>query len=383
MSLSDVAVPINGDAEQRFESGNENLGQFGTRSMLYEKELETLRPHYEAARERLEKRKDNAMEPWKPGLGIGGGWRNVGYVSQVISAGAEILRDGKILMLAGTVEQGQGPTTQFAQIGADAMGIPVRLVEVKLGDTSEANYPVPTFSSITTVATGRAVMMAAEKLSDLLKENAARILECDAAALSLNANGVGGDAGHLTYAEIAAWMDENGQDRRCSADLNWNGEAPNILYGYNVGLMELDVNTETGEIRLLHHVNVCDPGTVINPLAVEGQVDGGISFGVGFALKESFHPDKPPTLVDYGLPTTMDVPEKVTRVFVDDPLERGPFGAKSMAEHPGISPIPAIINAIANATGGARVRDIPATPDRVKSAIKANRGIVKIPNPLS
>ena len=360
-----------------------HIGQKMHEHMLYEKELETLRPHYEAARERLEKRKDNAMEPWKPGLGIGGGWRNVGYVSQVISAGAEILRDGKILMLAGTVEQGQGPTTQFAQIGADAMGIPVRLVEVKLGDTSEANYPVPTFSSITTVATGRAVMMAAEKLSDLLKENAARILECDAAALSLNANGVGGDAGHLTYAEIAAWMDENGQDRRCSADLNWNGEAPNILYGYNVGLMELDVNTETGEIRLLHHVNVCDPGTVINPLAVEGQVDGGISFGVGFALKESFHPDKPPTLVDYGLPTTMDVPEKVTRVFVDDPLERGPFGAKSMAEHPGISPIPAIINAIANATGGARVRDIPATPDRVKAAIKANRGIVKIPNPLS
>ena len=72
----------------------------------------------------------------------------------------------------------------------------------------------------------------------------------------------------------------------------------------------------------------------------------------------------------YGLPTTKDVPIEVTRLFVEDPLERGPFGAKSMAEHPGISPIPAIINGIANATG-ARVRDIPATPDRVKAAIEA------------
>jgi aldehyde oxidoreductase len=76
----------------------------------------------------------------------------------------------------------------------------------------------------------------------------------------------------------------------------------------------------------------------------------------------------------------MNVPNTVTRLFVEDPFERGPFGAKSVAEHPGISPIPAIINAIANATGGARVRDIPATPRRVLDAIETNRGIVKLPS---
>lgn len=358
-----------------------HIGQKMTEHVNYEKEIEALRPHYEAAVNRLEDRRANAMEPWAPGLGIGGGWRNIGYVSQIVSAGAEIRMDGTFLILAGTVEQGQGPTTQFAQIGADTLEVPVDLVNVRLGDTQEANFPVPTFSSITTVATGRAVQMAAESLRTLVLESAASILQASEPDLALTEAAVSGSDGvEVTFSQIAEYLEENGISRRCRGDLNWNGEAPNILYGYNLGLMELDVNTETGDIKLKNHVNVCDPGTVVNPLAVEGQVDGGVSFGVGFALTESFHPDNPPTLVGYGLPTTMNVPESVTRVFVEDPLERGPFGAKSVAEHPGISPIPAIINAIANATGGARVRDIPATPKRVLDAIEANRGVVKLPS---
>ena len=150
--------------------------------------------------------------------------------------------------------------------------------------------------------------------------------------------------------------------------LDWDGEMPNILYGYNAGIMELDVNVETGKVRLLNHINACDPGTPVNPQALEGQVDGAVAFGCGFALTESFHPDDPPTLEGYGLPTTKDIPENITRLFVTEPFERGPFGAKSMAEHPGISPIPGIVNAIARATG-ARVYEIPATPDRVLGAI--------------
>lgn len=359
-----------------------HIGQEMTEHVNYEKEIEALRPQYEAARSRLEDRRANAMEPWLPGLGIGGGWRNVGYVSQVISAGAEILPDGAFLILAGTVEQGQGPTTQFAQIGADALQVPVNLVSVRLGDTQEANFPVPTFSSITTVATGRAVQMAAENLRAMLFETAAEILKVPQDDLKMTAAGLATSGGiGISFGRIAAYLDEQSRSRRCRGDLNWNGEAPNILYGYSLGFIELDVNTQTGAVKLKNHVNVCDPGTIINPLAVEGQVDGGIAFGVGFALKEAFHPDNPPTLVAYGIPNTADVPDSVTRLYIEDPLERGPYGAKSMAEHPGISPIPAIINAIANATGGARVRDIPATPDRVLAAIEKNRGIVRLPSP--
>ena len=91
------------------------------------------------------------------------------------------------------------------------------------------------------------------------------------------------------------------------------GEAPTMLYGYNAGLVELDVNTETGAVRLLSRTNVCDPGTRINPQAVDGQIDGAIAFGIGFALSERFHPDNPAALEGYGLPSTKNVPAHVTR----------------------------------------------------------------------
>ncbi|MGI9451713.1 MAG: xanthine dehydrogenase family protein molybdopterin-binding subunit, partial [Geminicoccaceae bacterium] len=350
-----------------------HFGQELTESVTMVKELEMLRPHYEEARLRLEKRRAEAEGPWQPGLGMGSGWRNIGYLKTTISAGCELDEDGKVHAMAGTVEQGQGPTTQFAQIAADAVGVSMSAMRVTLGDTEAAPYPVPTFSSISTVGTGKAVQMAAEKLREKVLAVAAELLQSQPSKLSIK-----GDAAfvtdkpdiQVTLKEIAAHFEQTGQSSLSEAEIKWTGEAPTILYGYNAGFIELDVNTETGQVRLLNHVNVIDPGTRINPQAVDGQIDGAVAFGIGFALSERFHPDNPATLEGYGLPSTRSIPPTITRLYVEDPLERGPFGAKSMAEHPGISPIPAIINAIANATG-ARVRDIPATPDKVKEALAA------------
>lgn len=335
------------------------------------KELEMLKPHYDEAKARLEERRATTEAPWQPGLGMGSGWRNIGYLKTSITAGAELTDDGKVHVMAGTVEQGQGPTTQFAQIAADQIGVAMSEMKVTLGDTEAAPYPVPTFSSISTVGTGKAVQMAAEKLADKIQAAAAEMLQSSPDSLVTKGDRVFLAANSdvsVTLAEIAQHFAETNQSSLSESEIPWSGEAPTILYGYNTGLMELDVNTETGAVRLLNHVNVCDPGTRINPQAVDGQIDGAIAFGVGFALSERFHPDNPATLEGYGFPSTKSVPQKVTRLYVEDPLERGPFGAKSMAEHPGISPIPAIINAIANATG-ARVRDIPATPDRILQAL--------------
>ncbi len=349
-----------------------HFGQELTEHVSMLKELEMLRPHYDAAKERLAERRATAEGAWKPGLGVGSGWRNLGYVKTTISAGCKIDDDGRIHIMAGTVEQGQGPTTQFAQIAADAVGVPMDRVRVTIGDTGAAPYPVPTFSSISTVGTGKAVQLAAEGLLEKLADAAGELLQCSPDDVSIE----GGFAAvshspeiRVALEDIARHLKQTGQSNLAESALNWNGEAPTILFGYNAGLMELDVNTDTGQVRLLNHVNVCDPGTKVNPLAVEGQVDGGIAFGIGFSLSERFHPDNPATFEGYGLPSTKDIPPNVTRLFVDDPLERGPFGAKSMAEIPGISPIPAIINAIANATG-ARVQDIPATPSVVKAALQ-------------
>jgi CO/xanthine dehydrogenase Mo-binding subunit len=348
-----------------------HFGQTLNEHVSMVKELELLKPHYEAAKIRLEVRRANAESPWMPGLGMGSGWRNIGYLKTSITAGAELTELVEVHVMAGTVEQGQGPTTQFAQIAADQIGVSMSEMKVTLGDTDAAPYPVPTFSSISTVGTGKAVQMAAEKLKDKLLEGAAEMLQSSKDNLKVKGNKIFLTAfpdTAVTLTEIAQHFAVTNQSSLSEAEIPWSGEAPTILYGYNTGLMELDVNTETGAVRLLNHVNVCDPGTRINPQAVDGQIDGAIAFGVGFALSERFHPDNPATLEGYGLPSTKRIPSNVTRLYVEDPLERGPFGAKSMAEHPGISPIPAIINGIANATG-ARVRDIPATPDRVLQAL--------------
>jgi len=348
-------------------------GQTLTESVSMIKELETLKPYYEEAKKRIRKRKAEATETLRPGLGVACGWRNIGYLKTTISAGCELDGNGMVHVMAGTVEQGQGPTTQFAQIAADSIGVPLEFVRVTLGDTLNAHYPVPTFSSITTVGTGKAVQIASEMLRGRICHAASEILNVDKSLLKVQNDFVRLSSNaetEISFKEIAKYFEKKGEKILSESEIKWSGEAPTILYGYSAGLIELEVNIKTGQVILLNHVNVCDPGTRINPDAVDGQIDGAISFGVGFALSEKFHPDNPPTLKDYGLVSINQIPKEVTRLYVEEPLERGPFGAKSMAEHPGLSITPAIVNAIADATG-AWIFDIPATPDRVKAKISA------------
>jgi CO/xanthine dehydrogenase Mo-binding subunit/aerobic-type carbon monoxide dehydrogenase small subunit (CoxS/CutS family) len=348
-------------------------GQTLTESVSMVKELEVLKPYYEEAKQRMKKRRAKISGTWRPGLGVACGWRNIGYLKTTISAGCELDDNGMIHVMAGTVEQGQGPTTQFAQIAADAVGVSMKSVRVTLGDTSSAHYPVPTFSSITTVGTGKAVQMAAEILRERICYASAEMLNVEQSQIIVendHARLISNPEVEVSLVEVARHFMEKGEDSLSESEIKWSGEAPTILYGYNAGLIELEVNIKTGQVILLNHVNVCDPGTRINPDAVDGQIDGAIAFGIGFALSEKFHPDNPPTLKDYGLVSINQIPKEVTRLYVEDPLERGPFGAKSMAEHPGLSITPAIVNGIADATG-AWVCDIPATPDRVRANMSA------------
>jgi CO/xanthine dehydrogenase Mo-binding subunit len=194
----------------------------------------------------------------------------------------------------------------------------------------------------------------------------------------------------IAFAEIGARFDAGGLPRRREGTFVYEGraadnsvatgggtgrdmsptddDAPDMVYGFNAAIAELEVNEETGQVRLLKIVNAADPGTIISPQAVQGQIDGGLAFGIGTALSEAFHPDKPPTLRQYGLPTTRDIAPEVTSLYIEEPCPRGPYGAKSVAEMSVIAPVPAIINAIADATGR-RVREIPATPDRVRATL--------------
>ena len=156
--------------------------------------------------------------------------------------------------------------------------------------------------------------------------------------------------------------------RMCSVGFGDKKEKPDILYGYNAGVVELEVNINTGQTRVLKIINASDPGTIINPQALEGQVEGAVAFGIGIALSESFNSGKKQNFREYGLPRIKDIPEILEPIFVEDPLQKGPFGAKSAGEMPLISVVPAIINALSDATSK-RIRELPATPEVVCSSL--------------
>ena len=201
-----------------------HFGQTLTEHVSMVKELELLRPHYDRARARLEKRRAETEGAWRPGIGVGSGWRNIGYLKTTISAGCELDEDGKIHVMAGTVEQGQGPSTQFSQIAADAVGVSMAQLRVTLGDTGAAPYPVPTFSSVSTVGTGKAVEMAAIKLRDKLLDAAAELLQTEPARIS-----IAGDRAHIaetpdvcvSLAEIARYFEQSGQSSLSEAEIKW------------------------------------------------------------------------------------------------------------------------------------------------------------------
>ena len=368
-----------------------HLGQVMHDSVNIKAELEALREPWSTVQ--LGGSDSNSGE-WKRGVGLGCGWRNITYVSMPdITAGAELMVDGRVEVLAGSVEQGQGCISQFAQIASEAMALPLDSVVVTIGDTQRAPYPVPTFSSITTLVTGKAVLNAVQALREAITTTAAEMLETSEEDIGVEdgfAFSKKKPNSMIAFTEVGEAFDTQGLPRRREGTFVYEGrttdnsvatgggigkdystgdsDAPDMVYGFNAAIAELEVNEKTGQVRLLKIVNAADPGTMINPQAVQGQIDGGVAFGVGTALSEEFHPENQPTLRKYGLPTTRDAAYDLESLYIEDPCPRGPFGAKSVAEMSVIAPVPAIINAIADATGH-RVNHIPATPHRVRTAL--------------
>jgi len=159
-----------------------------------------------------------------------------------------------------------------------------------------------------------------------------------------------------TYDPPTLPLDENGQG------------APYAQYGYAAHLALVEVDTKLGTTRVLHIVAAHDVGCAINPLLVEGQVQGGVAQGLGMALMEEYLPGRTENLHDYLMPTFGDVPP-IETLIIEEPDAHGPYGAKGLGEHALIPTAPAILNAIGRATG-ARLRKLPVTPARLRAALK-------------
>jgi aldehyde oxidoreductase len=143
---------------------------------------------------------------------------------------------------------------------------------------------------------------------------------------------------------------------------------PYAVYGYGAQIAELEVDLKLGTVKLLKITAAHDVGKAINPLLVEGQIEGGIAQGIGMALMEEYIPGRTENLHDYLIPTIGDVPP-IEHILIEVPDPEGPFGAKGLGEHVLIPTAPAILNAIRHATG-VLITKVPATPTRIRAAIR-------------
>jgi CO/xanthine dehydrogenase Mo-binding subunit len=275
----------------------------------------------------------------------------------------------------GAVDIGQGANTVIAQIFADALGVALARIELVGPDTDLTPDAGKTSASRQTYVSGNAARLAGEALRAkvlrlgnvsgeamialgageiVLKEAGGRKRRIDLAGLPVEAGGYV-LAAEATYDPPTSPLDAKGQG------------IPYAVFGYAAHLVELEVDLALGTVRPLAVVAAHDVGRAINPVLVEGQVEGGIAQGLGMALMEEFVPGRSENLHDYLIPTIGDVPPIETLIVeVADP--HGPHGAKGLGEHALIPTAPAVLNAIRDATG-ATITRLPATPDRVRAAI--------------
>ena len=323
------------------------------------------------------------------GRGIACMWYPIGFTvaANPSAAVVKLNEDGTATVLTGTVETGQGSLTVLAQIAAEELGIATDDVHVVSADTDSTPMDTGAIASRTTYVTGNAIRLAAEKAKNILFEVAAPMLGVKAEQLEARDRKIqvkGYPQRNLGIGEVANHAQAvMGQPALGSASFNpptvaldpETGQGkPFSTYVYATQIAEVDVDDETGEVEVLRIVAAHDCGTPINPMLVEGQVEGGISMGIGFALQEEILFDGAgrqlnPNLTNYIMPTSLDMPEiEVDIVDSFDPT--GPFGAKGVGEPTSVPTAAAILNAIHNAVG-VRITSLPATAQKVLAAIKA------------
>ena len=278
--------------------------------------------------------------------------------------------DGTYEISVGTVEMGNGTLTAHAQLAATVLNATMDKISIVNADTSRNMWDTGAFASQGLYVSGKAVMLASQGLRDyiLTYASAKAGVPKEVCALEDGVVRVGDEA--IPIAKLAGQAEADGQALHYAQ----RAYGSPISAGWNVHGVRVAVNQITGEVRILQEVHAVDAGTVVNPMQLRGQMEGGVMQGIGWALTEWFQQDaeggvENPNLRMYRMPNFADAPRiEVYFADVDVSDETGPFGAKGMAESP-INPVaPAIANAIADATG-VRFRELPFTPPLIYKAL--------------
>ncbi len=333
----------------------------------------------------------------KPGRGIGVacGFKNTGLghgeeeALDRAGARAEVDAKGRVTVFAGAADNGQGINQVIAQVASQVLQVDFNQVHVVMGDTKITPNGGVSSASRQTFMTGNAVLKASEQLIKEMKMRASPMLELPPQMLEVRDGRIlakDGSGRSIGWGQVAAAGDEPvraeveyvppatqglGGDRGHTA----GGHRMHVAYGFATQIAFVEVNEEKGEVQVVKVIAAHDVGKAIHPPSLIGQIEGGISMGIGFALSEEYLLEngfpKTTTFKSLGLPTISTCPE-VVPLIVEDPTTTGPFGAKGAGELVNVPTGAAIVNAIYDATG-VRVNKIPATPKRLKALLQTRR----------
>ena len=322
--------------------------------------------------------KGRSPQPDPPSIRRGVGMAIVMQASGIpgVDMGAASLKmneDASFNLLVGATDIGTGSDTMFCQVAAEVLGVPVEKIIPYSSDTDMTPFDPGAYASSTTYISGRAVEKAALAVREQIAAVGASMLEEKRDDVVLHGQKVcARDGRFVTFEQVclsSLYQKDQFQIMATASHLSYESPPP-----FAAVFVEVEVDVETGVLRVLKVVEAVDCGQVVNPKMAEGQIEGAAIQSVGYALYERMPFDSGGRMQfrsfrDYTIATAIDVPEIVS-ILVPTHEPTGPFGAKAIAEIPINGPAPAIANALFHATG-VRVRDIPLTPDRILAALRA------------
>jgi CO/xanthine dehydrogenase Mo-binding subunit len=339
---------------------------------------ETLR-RIKDCRDKAISRRDPKKSNIKKGIGVGSMWYGIGNtgIANPSTAQMEIDLNGEVRLFTGTADIGQGSDTILLQIASEALGLPLGEISLVRADTSVTTDAGATSASRQTYISGNAILNAIKSLKQEILNKASHLLDENEKELFIE----DGEVKHIKKGCISIPIREIA--KRSGKTLRGEGHfdpettkldpktgqgSPYATYAFATHLAEVEVDIETGKVKVNRVIASHDVGKAINPKNVIGQIMGGVTMGVGMALMEEYVPEKTISFVNYHIPTSKDVPE-VIPIIVEDEEPSGPFGAKGVGEPALIPTAPAILNAIADAIGE-RIYHLPANLERVREAVE-------------
>ena len=300
----------------------------------------------------------------------------------------KVHHDGSTTVICSSVEIGAGQKTVLAQIAADSIGVPISSISVPHSDTFYSPYDFGVTSSRTTFHMGNAVYLAGQKVRQKILNLAAEVLETGLECLDLIDGKIVENQGNLQFSiKDIMTRKYGGRGGNILAEGQYTSEGSSLLkassgvekmssifWKFATHAAEVEVDVETGIVKVLRVVAAHDMGKAINPVGCEQQVEGAVIMGISNTLFEEFKMKNGrilnDTLADYKLATMMDVPE-IIPILVESVHKEGPYGAKGIGEPAAAPTAPAIANAIYNAIG-VRIKELPITPDKILDALRKN-----------